>query len=55
MEKICYSCKNQDFSPEELETFRTVKEIVEGGGQVEIKQSKGVMTAYEVSMRKLKE
>ena len=55
MEKICYSCRNQDFSPEELRTFQTVKEIVEGGGQIEIKKSNGVLTVYEDSMRELKE
>ena len=55
MEKSCYSCRNQDFSPEELRTFQTVKEIVEGDGQIEIKKSNGVLTVYEVSMRKLKE
>ena len=55
LEKSRYSCRNQDFSPEELRTFQTVKEIVEGGGQIEIKKSNGVLTVYEVSMRKLKE
>ncbi len=45
--------KQDGYSPEELKAFSTIKEIVDSGGNAEVKKSNGVMTVYEVSKRKM--
>ena len=52
MERGSYSEKQDGFSYEELRALSTIKEIVDSGGNAEVKKSNGVMTVYEVSKKK---
>ena len=55
MKKKEHSPAEYGMTPEVLQTFCEVMEIVEGGGEVAIKKKNGVITAYEVSMKRIKE
>ena len=52
MERVNNSEQQGGFSFEELKALSTIKEIVDGGGNAEVKKSNGVMTVYEVSKKK---
>jgi len=52
MERVGSSEQQEGFSPEELKALSTIKEIVDSGGNAEVKRSNGVMTVYEVSKKK---
>ena len=51
MERV--RCSSQpDFSSDELKALSTIKEIVDSGGNAEVKKNNGIMTVYEVSKKK---
>ena len=52
MERSGCTEQHGGFSTEELKALSTIKEIVDSGGNAEVKKNNGVMTVYEVSKKK---